>query len=521
MKKKLLLMIAMVVLCLAFAMTASALEATGQCGDNVYWDYNQSTKELVISGEGETWSYDYESDMYSPFDNADVFAIVIEEGITVVGDELFISMPVKNVSFPNTLVSIGDRAFTYCDELLSINFNDGLKEIGEEAFSSCEKLSGNLIIPDSVGYIDRYAFQFCWKIENLYIGKGIWRINPYTFNACTGLKNIIINSTLSYTDVGSFAGVHPEHTYFVGESSYIDKRDPRFLGKTLHYNYTYIDNHFCDYVAKEIPSTCTEQGYTIFTCECGYSYTGNYVNTINHSYMLEITKTPTHIETGLKTFTCKCGDSYTESIEKIEQHTYEAYFTEPTCTKQGYTTFTCECGDSYTEPVAKIAHVYNKAVTAPTCTEDGYTTYTCECGDTYKGDIVNKTGHSHTSVVTRPATHLVEGIRTYTCTVCSHSYAESIAKTKDHSYAVSKVVDPSCEDKGYTVYACECGSTKNDNYTDATGHNYDGQTCTKCGKNCSCNCHKTGFMGFIWKITRFFNKLFKTNKTCACGVAHY
>lgn len=39
--------------------------------------------------------------------------------------------------------------------------------------------------------------------------------------------------------------------------------------------------------------------------------------------------------------------------------------------------------------------------------------------------------------------------------------------------------------------------------------------------DCSCNCHKSGFMGFIWKITLFFNKLFKTNKTCACGVAHY
>ena len=38
---------------------------------------------------------------------------------------------------------------------------------------------------------------------------------------------------------------------------------------------------------------------------------------------------------------------------------------------------------------------------------------------------------------------------------------------------------------------------------------------------CSCNCHKSGFMGFIWKITLFFNKLFKTNKTCACGAIHY
>lgn len=40
-------------------------------------------------------------------------------------------------------------------------------------------------------------------------------------------------------------------------------------------------------------------------------------------------------------------------------------------------------------------------------------------------------------------------------------------------------------------------------------------------EDCSCNCHKGGFMGFIWKILRFFHKLFGTNKVCACGTAHY
>ena len=38
---------------------------------------------------------------------------------------------------------------------------------------------------------------------------------------------------------------------------------------------------------------------------------------------------------------------------------------------------------------------------------------------------------------------------------------------------------------------------------------------------CDHNCHKGGIKGFFWKITRFFNKLFGTNKYCECGVAHY
>ena len=40
-------------------------------------------------------------------------------------------------------------------------------------------------------------------------------------------------------------------------------------------------------------------------------------------------------------------------------------------------------------------------------------------------------------------------------------------------------------------------------------------------KPCNHMCHKGGFMGFIWKIVRFFCKLFKINKTCSCGAMHY
>lgn len=39
--------------------------------------------------------------------------------------------------------------------------------------------------------------------------------------------------------------------------------------------------------------------------------------------------------------------------------------------------------------------------------------------------------------------------------------------------------------------------------------------------NCDCSCHKSGFMGIIWKILNFFYKIFGMNKVCDCGAAHY
>lgn len=38
---------------------------------------------------------------------------------------------------------------------------------------------------------------------------------------------------------------------------------------------------------------------------------------------------------------------------------------------------------------------------------------------------------------------------------------------------------------------------------------------------CEHMCHKSGIMGFFWKIVNFFSKIFGSNPVCECGVAHY
>ena len=155
-------------------------------------------------------------------------------------------------------------------------------------------------------------------------------------------------------------------------------------------------------------------------------------------------------------------------------------------------------------------------------------TYTCSvegCGDSYTETIAKTPEHKYTSTVVKAATHLEYGKMKYTCE-CGDSYEKDIAKTPDHTYKVTGTKAPTCNDKGYTTYTCACGKSYNDNYVNAKGHDFgsDG-VCKSCGynkvKDCSCNCHKTGFGGFIWKILRFFYKLFKINPVCACGAKHY
>lgn len=116
----------------------------------------------------------------------------------------------------------------------------------------------------------------------------------------------------------------------------------------------------------------------------------------------------------------------------------------------------------------------------------------------------------------------LDGSVTDTCVVtviCTHSNFNWITERW-----------PTCTAAGYRYKQCgilNCGVTLETQDIAALGHtdeNADG-ICDRCRhdstKDCSCNCHKTGFMGFIYKIILIFWKLFKTNKTCACGINHY
>lgn len=98
-------------------------------------------------------------------------------------------------------------------------------------------------------------------------------------------------------------------------------------------------------------------------------------------------------------------------------------------------------------------------------------------------------------------------------------------KNHEHSYT-SVTTNPDCVNPGSIKYTCTCGESYSETIP-ALGHRFNGDSeqCQLCGydrtENCGCNCHKGGIAGFFFKIILFFQKLFKTNKVCACGMVHY
>ena len=99
--------------------------------------------------------------------------------------------------------------------------------------------------------------------------------------------------------------------------------------------------------------------------------------------------------------------------------------------------------------------------------------------------------------------------------------------TNHNMIIVSSGRRPTCTEDGYTssMKCSTCGLTLEGQTIEARGHDFDGSKCKNCDYNkaddCSCNCHKGGIAGFFFKLILFFQKLFRTNQTCSCGVNHY
>ena len=116
-----------------------------------------------------------------------------------------------------------------------------------------------------------------------------------------------------------------------------------------------------------------------------------------HSYLEEV-HPPTCTEGGYTAYTCeRCGDSYISDETAALGHDMSAWTISkaPTCEKAGEEQRTCSrCDYAETRTVNAAGHDYEQTVTEPTCTEDGYTTYVCSvCGDTFTDNHRGALGH--------------------------------------------------------------------------------------------------------------------------------
>lgn len=89
--------------------------------------------------------------------------------------------------------------------------------------------------------------------------------------------------------------------------------------ETSRVYFTVTAEHIHQYTSTVTPPTCTEQGYTTYTCTCGNSYRSDYTNPLDHSWDAGVVTTPaTETAPGVKRYTCtRCSATRTETIAQL------------------------------------------------------------------------------------------------------------------------------------------------------------------------------------------------------------
>ena len=149
----------------------SNIVASGNCGaygDNLTWKLD-SEGTLTISGMGEMEDRKYITDApWSPYEY-DIVSVVIEDGVTSIGNEAFDRcVSLTSITIPDSVTTIGDEAFYYCKSLTSIILPDGVTSIGDRAFYWCDSLT-SITIPDSVTSIGDSAFSCCYSLTDINV----------------------------------------------------------------------------------------------------------------------------------------------------------------------------------------------------------------------------------------------------------------------------------------------------------------------------------------------------------------
>ena len=108
--------------------------------------------------------------------------------INNIGESSFAGTNVKEVELPNTITSIGNKAFYQCGNLNNINFPSSLKSLGYQSFDSTSSL------------------------KYVTFNEGIKTISGRAFEG-SGLKEVILPENIDFIGDNAFGGLYADYIY--------------------------------------------------------------------------------------------------------------------------------------------------------------------------------------------------------------------------------------------------------------------------------------------------------------------
>lgn len=174
--------------------------AFNNCSLLAYFPFNEGIKSIG--------SYSFQGCALTEF--------VPPQSLVSIGGRAFGGNKIANaLAFGPNLTKIDSQAFYQCSQITSVSFCEGLLTLGKEAFAFCSGLTGEINMPSTVTSISTYTFRGCSQITKVifpensqltgdftgnflsctaltsfYFPKGVGSLAYDVFSGCTSLKEI-------------------------------------------------------------------------------------------------------------------------------------------------------------------------------------------------------------------------------------------------------------------------------------------------------------------------------------------
>jgi hypothetical protein len=174
------------------------------------------TNTLYTSTDGVLFNFDKTTLISFPDDERESY--IIPESVTTIGERAFYSNNyLKTITFPSSLKYIKTNAFSGCSSLTEINIPDSVTEIESGAFSTCSALN-SVILPQSITTLNGYVFAYCYGLETFEFPISIDSMGTEVFSNCFGLKNVNLSETLKFIGHSAFTSCNKLETINIPQS---------------------------------------------------------------------------------------------------------------------------------------------------------------------------------------------------------------------------------------------------------------------------------------------------------------
>ena len=169
--------------------------------------FNKDKTTLINCPRAKTGAYTIPNSVTTIGDFAFSFcqgltSITIPNSVTTIGSSTFeYCHGLTSITIPNSVTNIGNKAFSNCKNLASVTMSKSITSISEELFLGCGLTSFE--IPSGVTSIEQMAFYACGELTSLIIPNTVTTIKNGSIRRCRKLESIII--PISVTTISPFA----------------------------------------------------------------------------------------------------------------------------------------------------------------------------------------------------------------------------------------------------------------------------------------------------------------------------